>query len=145
MLSNMPKVEDFAQQCCNNFNDKTENDLSKLNEFIKYVETRHDGLSRSSFSAAIIKKAFSALNLSTALDSDKLCILPVLYAHPAIFACLSMLFSATMHHRYAPSKMSLSIVLSTLKNKAKSTNNRTNYRPSSIMPVISNFFCKMYC
>ena len=60
--------------------------------------------------------------VSTALDSEKLCILHVLYAQPAIFACLSMLFSAMMHHSYVPSKIGLSIVLPTLKNEAKSTN-----------------------
>ena len=142
MLSNKHKAEDFAAQFCNNFRDKTENDLSKLNEFMKHVETRDDELLRSSFSAEVIKKAVSALNLSIALDSEKLCILHVLYAHPAIFACLSMLFSAMMHHSYVSSKVGLNIVLPTLKNEAKSSNDITNYRPISIMPVKSKIFEK---
>ena len=47
-----------------------------------------------------------------------------------------------MHHSYVPSKKGLSIVLPTLKNEAKSTNDITNYRPISIMPVISKIFEK---
>ena len=47
-----------------------------------------------------------------------------------------------MQHSHGPSKMGLSFVLSTLKNKAKSTNDITNYRPISIMPLISKIFEK---
>ena len=56
----MHKADDFAQQFCSNFTAKTENGLSKLNEFMKHIETRHDELLRSSFSAEKIEKAFSA-------------------------------------------------------------------------------------
>ena len=38
--------------------------------------------------------------------------------------------------------MGLSIVLPTLKNEAKSTNDIKTYRPISIMPVISKIFEK---
>ena len=72
MLSNMHKAENFAKQFCNNFTDKTENYLSKLNEFMKYVETRDDKLSRSSVSTEKIERVVSALSLSNALDSEKL-------------------------------------------------------------------------
>ena len=109
---------------------------------MKHVETRDDKLLRSSLSVEEIEKAVSALNLFTAVDSKKLCILHVLYAHPAIFACLSMLFSAIMHHGYVPSKIGLSIVLPILKNEAKSTNDITYYRPISIVPEISKIFEK---
>ena len=138
MLSNIHKAEDFAQQFCNNFTDKTENDLSKIYEFMKHVETRANDLLSSSFSAEEIEKAVSALNLTTALDSEKFCTVCIVCT--SSYFCIFINIFITLMHSYVPNKIGLSIVLLTLKNEVKSTSDITNHRPISTMPVISKIF-----
>ena len=94
------------------------------------------------FSVDIVEKAVHDLNISKTLDCERLCIAHVLYAHPAIFACLNVLYNTMILHGYVPERMGLSIVIPTLKNVKKSTNDITNYRPISIMPIVGKIFEK---
>ena len=94
------------------------------------------------FDVENIRKAVNDLSLSVALDCEKLCITHLLHAHPAVISCLSRLYKAIVIHEYVPERFGLSVINPIVKNSMKSVNDISNYRPISIMPIISKVFEK---
>ena len=66
----------------------------------------------------------------------------LLYAHPVVISCLSRLYKAIVIHEYVPERFGLSVIKPIVKNSMKSVNDISNYRPISIMPIISKVFKK---
>ena len=94
------------------------------------------------FDVENIGKAVNDMSLSVALDCEKLCIMHLLYAHPAVTSCLSRLYKAIVIHEYVPERFGLSVINPIVNNSMKSVNDISNYRPISIMPIISKVFEK---
>ena len=64
----------------------------------------------------------------------------LLYTHPAVISCLSLLYKAIGIHEYVPERFGLSAINPIVKNSTKSVSDISNYRPINIMPNISKVF-----
>ena len=95
------------------------------------------------FDVENIGKAVKDMSLSVALYCEKLCIMHLLYAHPAVISCLSRLYKAIVIQEYVPQRFDLSVINPIVKNSMKSVNDISNYRPIIIMPIISKVFEKL--
>ena len=84
----------------------------------------------------------SALKLNTkrAGDLNGLSIEQILFAHPIIYVHLSMLFSLIVKHEHVPLNFKRSIIIPIIKDGKKKTTDVDNYRPITIISVISKIF-----
>jgi Reverse transcriptase (RNA-dependent DNA polymerase) len=143
VTSNMHSADDFAKQFSLNFVSKDGEEVRKINEFVESIDNiRTENNDTHMFTVEEVEAAVNDLSLSVSLDCELLCILHILYAHPAVLTCLMMLYNAMLWHGCVPERMGMSIVIPTVKSAMKSANDITNYRPISIMPVISKIFEK---
>jgi exonuclease III len=62
------------------------------------------------------------------------------YAGDHLCYLLSVLFNAIFVHGYLPKEMVKSVIVPIIKNKTKSCNDKTNYRPVTLANVISKVF-----
>ena len=84
----------------------------------------------------------SALELNTKRTGDLngLSIEHILFAHPIIYVHLSMLFSLIVKHGHVPLNFKRSIIIPVIKDGKKKTTDVDNYRPITIISVISKIF-----
>ena len=66
--------------------------------------------------------------------------LHILFARPAIYTVLNILFCYMLRISLTPKGFGLSVVTSVIKNKNTSVNDVNNYRPVSIIPIIAKLF-----
>jgi hypothetical protein len=135
-------ADDFAKHFGENFTDKSANEKLNIDVFIKSLVSDYDNVDADEFNVERVEKALRELNLSNALDCDRLGVLHLLYAHPAVVTCLSILYKSIIVHGFVPDHFGLSAVIPTVKSNIKSVNDITNFRPISIMPIISKVFEK---
>jgi hypothetical protein len=134
-------AQNFADQFCNNFSKRNVNkDITNDESDVSLDGINVDSIGK--FDVENVEKAVCNLKLSKSLDYEKLSIAHILYAHPAIYMCLTLLYNAMFLNGYVPNRMGISIVLPTVKSMSKSTDDITNYRPISIMPIIGKIFEK---
>ena len=139
--NSMHTAQDFADQFCKNFVVKNINrvyDTGKFDALLHEISV----VSFVKFNVENVENAARSLKMSKFLDCENLCIAHVVYAHPAIYMCLSLLYYAMVMHSYVPNRMGISIVIPTVKNVSKSAGDIMNYRPIIIMPVIGKIFAK---
>ena len=79
------------------------------------------------FDVENIGKVVNDISLSIALNCEKLCIMHLLYAHPAVISSLSRLYKAIITHEYVPERFGLSVINPIVKNSMKSVNDISNY------------------
>jgi hypothetical protein len=138
----MHSADDFARQFNDNFVNKSQIDVESIKYFAKNMLGDADRDRYEKWDVEKVELAVKSLKMSKCLDCENLCISHVLFAHPAIYSCLVMLFDAIVRHGYVPSRMGMSMVMPTLKSTLKSVNDISNYRPISIMAVLGKILEK---
>ena len=139
----LPNIEPnlFANAFKNNFIDSKSN-VDAVYEF----NQKHNELLMSTddfaleFDVSKIEIAVHMLNLSEALDYMDLNIFHIIYAHPAVFVSLKMLFNSMLLHGIVPKGFGQSVITPVIKCKNKSFADVNNYRPVSIIPICSKIF-----
>ena len=92
------------------------------------------------FGVEEIEKAVNSLNKSQACDCNGLNLYNILCAHPAIYMSLKKLFSIMLQFSIVPEAFGHSVITPVVKNKNKSINDISNYRPISINSIICTIF-----
>ena len=93
-----------------------------------------------SFNVEEVENSVLELNTKRAGDLNGLSIEHILFAHPIIYMHLSMLFSLIVKHEHVPLKFKLNIIIPIIKDGKKKTTDVDNYRPITIISVISKIF-----
>ena len=134
--------DDFAKQFCSNFVAKNNDEKVNIVKFLAKLTGENDCKMLDMFDVENTEKAVNDMSLSVALDCEKLCIIHLLDAHPAVISCLPRLYKVIVMHEYVPERFGLSVINPIVKNSMKSINDISNYRPISIMLIINKVFEK---
>ena len=78
-----------------------------------------------------------ALNNSSTLNSDRVNVLHLKYAHPAMYMLLKTLYNKMIQLGRVPHNFWRSVILPVVKSKSKSLNDLSNYGPVSIISIIA--------
>ena len=87
-----------------------------------------------------IVNAIGKMNLSKSLDVHGLCLEHLKYSHPIVLLSLVTMFNACFKFGYVPEGFSDGLVMPLVKNKMKSRSDISNYRPLTIVCVLSKVF-----
>ena len=134
---------EFAKSFKDNYIDN--NNLSNfVNTFACEIKDNMNDDFCDVISVSEIEETVKSLKLSKAYDYICLTVEQIVNAHPAVYMVLKYLFNAILHHGVVPNEFWLSLVMSSVKNKSKSAADILNYRPFSIMPVVTKIFEKFF-
>ena len=81
--------------------------------------------------------------LGKACDPDELSVKHIKHAHSLVVHCMRQLFIFMVRHEHAPSGFSKGIIVPLVKDKSGYICSSTNYRPITLVPVISKV-CEMF-
>jgi hypothetical protein len=88
----------------------------------------------------IIDRCMKDLHLGKACGPDDLSVEHLLYAHPSLIIHLKLLFSAILSHGVVPDNFGAGTIVPLIKDKSGNLNDVSNYRPITLIPVISKLF-----
>ena len=123
------------------------NNLSHLvNIFARDIKDNMNDDFYDVMSVSEIEEAVKSLNLSKAYDNNCLTVELIVNANPVVglYMVLKYLFNTNLHQKVVPNDFGLSLIMPTVKNKSKSVADILNYRPISIMPVLTKIFEKFF-
>ncbi len=138
----------LANGLLHNFNKKFVNSSDNtllVNEFLKKYEdlayiSGSDGSNTScDFSIEFIENCVKELHLKRAADCNELTVENIVYAHPIIYCHLKNLFESIFQHGHVPADFNFGVIIPVVKDCRKDHNNVDNYRPVTIVSVISNY------
>ena len=95
-------------------------------------------------SVSEIEEVVKSQNLSKAYGYNCLTVKHIVIAYPEVYMVLKYLYCAILHHGVVPNDFELSLIMLTVKNKSKFAADILNYRPISIMPVVTEIFEKSF-
>ena len=87
-----------------------------------------------------IERAAKDLNLKGTGDKNGLEVAHVINSHPITYVHLKLLFNLILKHGYVPSDLKEGMIISVLKNKMKDNRDIENYRPITIISMLSKIF-----
>ena len=93
-----------------------------------------------SFNVEEVENSVLELNTKRAGDLNGLSIEHILFAHPIIYVHLSKLFSLIVKHEHVLLNFKCSVIIPVIKDGKKKTTDVENYRPITIIAVISKIF-----
>jgi len=91
-------------------------------------------------SVEAISSCVKALHTGKACGPDDLSAEHLLYAHPSLIVHLKLLFSSIFTHGFVPDSFGAGIIVPLIKDKTGNLNDTENYRPITLIPVISKLF-----
>jgi hypothetical protein len=92
------------------------------------------------FNVEDIESCANELHLKKARDRNELTIEHIIFAHPLIYCHLKHLFMLIFKHGHVPSEFKIGVITPVIKDKKKDVNDVDNYRPVTIISVISKLF-----
>jgi hypothetical protein len=87
-----------------------------------------------------IERCAQSLHLRKSRDRNELCIEHVVYAHPIIYMNLSNLFMMILKHGHVPRDFKIGVITPIIKDKNKDLLDVDNYRPITIISLLSKLF-----
>ena len=87
-----------------------------------------------------VVNAIGKMNLRKSLDVHGLCLEHLKYAHPIVMLSLVTMFNVCFKFGYVPEEFSDGSVMPLVKNKMNSRSDISNYRPITIVCVLSKMF-----
>jgi hypothetical protein len=131
-------AQDFIKQFSGNFNIDNER-TAKMKEFLSSLDNGNVDVQPVLLTVEDIENGVRSLRCSKSLDCNNLCINHILFSHPVVYSCIALLFNVMIKHGYVPSNMGLSVIHQIVKNN-KSVHDISNYRPISILPILTKVF-----
>ena len=101
---------------------------------------RLSNIKSGDFSVEEVELSTPQLNTDRAGDRNSLSVEHVLIAHPIIYKHLCALFSLIMIHGHVSSEFKAGVITPVIKDYIKSLLNVDNYRPVTIISVLSKIF-----
>ena len=95
---------------------------------------------KNSFSIEVIDKCIRNLKPGKACGPDELSAEHLQHAHPSITKCIHKLFSVMVNYGLAPKGFGSGIVVPFVKDKTGDIHSANNYRPITLVPIISKLF-----
>ena len=92
------------------------------------------------FSVEVIDNCVRGLSLGKACGPDSLSAEHLRYAHPSIMVHLKLLFYFIVTHRIVPDQFGYGIIVPLMKDKSADLNDIDNYRPITLIPILSRVF-----
>ena len=129
--------DDFAKQFCSNFVEKNNDEKVNIVKFLEKLTGENDCNMLNMFDVENIGKAVNDMSFSVALDCEKLCIMHLLYALPAVISCLSQSYKAIAIYEYVPERFGLSVINPIVKNSMKSVKDIYNYIGQLVLSRLS--------
>ena len=80
------------------------------------------------------------LQKGKATGLDDLSVEHIAYAHPRLCVAICNLFKLIVSHRYVPKGFCIGTCMPPVKDKPRNLNDNDNYRPITLIPVISKIF-----
>ena len=80
------------------------------------------------------------LKKGKATGPDDLSVEHMVYAHPSLCIAICNLFKLIITHRYVPNGFCIGTIVPLVKDKSHNLNDIDNYRPITLIPVISKIF-----
>ena len=119
----------------------SKNNVNSMHEFLrKCDEVQSKNSCDVEFDVNNNEEAVNQLHHSDALDYLNLNIFHILYAHPAVYVSLRILFNYMVKWGIVPSGFGYSVIIPIIKCSTKSLMDLNNYRPISIIPIVSKIF-----
>ena len=100
----------------------------------------HDADVCQFITAESVGKCISKLLKGKATGPDDLSAEHIIYAHPSLCTAICHLFKLIMSHRYVPSGFCTGTIVPLIKDKSRNLNDIDNYRPITLIPVVSKIF-----
>ena len=94
----------------------------------------------SMFSVEVIENCVHSLNAGKACGPDNLSAEHLCYAHPSIMVHLKLWFYFIVTHKVVPDQFGYGIIVPLVKDKSADLNDIDNYRPITLIPVISKVY-----
>jgi hypothetical protein len=140
-VANVLHPDSFVTVFRNNFIDSADN-VAAVNEFnsMRVRKMNEEGVEVIKLSVEEVEKAVRSLNLSQSHDCNNLNVLHVLYSNPAIYVALKLLFNSMLQFGIVPKGFGCSVITPVIKSKDKSVNDAANYRPVSVISIVSKIF-----
>ena len=139
----------MANRLVNEFSKKfidSRNNKILLDEFLKKYDelafnfNKENNSKWDEFSVYEIERAVNDLNLKRTGDKNGLEVEHVLNSHPIIYVHLKLLFNLILKHGYVPSDFKEGMIIPVLKDKMKDNKDIENYRPITIISMLSKIF-----
>ncbi len=141
----------LANGLLRNFNSKYVNSYeeasSLLSEFISKYETLAGARCNSTepdvigdFSIERIEKCVNELHLKRASDRNDLYAEHIMYTHPIVYVYVRNLFKLIVQHGHVLKDFKMGVIIPVVKDGKKGICDIDNYRPVTIISVISNLF-----
>lgn len=126
-IDNVLLFEEFLLKYENSMKNSTYDDIQNVNvSDVEYIE-----------------KCARELHIIRACDRNKLSVEYIINAHPIIYCHLRNLFYLIIQHEQVPKEFKLCVIVPVIKDSKKDVICVDNYRPVTIMWVISKLF-EMY-
>ena len=132
-----------------NFNSKYVNSIenvTQVNEFLLKYENyvgngKCAGISNGNeFCIEFIEKCARELHKNRANDRNDLSAEHIIYAHPIIYNHIKRLFQLIVKHGHVPKDFKIGVIVPVVKDSRKNTADVNNYRPVTIISVMSKLF-----
>jgi exonuclease III len=146
-----PRLYDgtLANGLLQNFNSKYTNSMSNvnlLNDFLMKYELSAGSCGSDNVAAVsecsveFIEKCAQELHLKRACDINALTVEHIVYAHPIVYSHLKQLFDLIVRHGHVPADFKIGVISPVVKDARKDVSSVDNYRPVTIISVISKLF-----
>jgi hypothetical protein len=137
--SNKDIANAFSCQFRQTFHESNTN-VDAVNSFIQELASSDNSCPMPNITVEIIDRCMKDLHLGKACGPDDLSVEHLLYAHPSLITHLKLLFSAILFHGVVPDNFGAGTIVPLIKDKSGNLNDVSNYRPITLIPVISKLF-----
>ena len=98
------------------------------------------GIATTVINIELVDSCIKKLALKKACGPDDLSAEHLLYAHPCLVSVLRDLFYSVVAHGHVPCSFGERFIVPLVKDKSSNLNSIDNYRPITIIPIISKVF-----
>jgi len=99
-----------------------------------------NNLHNNAFNVLDVEKALEKLKIGKAPGLDGIVKEHLIYSHPSLIACLTLLFNMTSLHCFVPDDFGIEVITPIIKDRLGDTSDVSNYCGITLSPVISKLF-----
>jgi len=132
-------ADKFVDHLCKTFYESY-HDSDAVENFHHSQLAHQNNVLKPDITVELIDRSIHKLHKGKASGPDELSAEHLLNAHPSLVVHLKLLFSMTFCHEYVPAGFGYGTVIPLIKDKMGNFNDVNNYRPITLIPVISKVF-----
>ena len=97
-------------------------------------------LHNNAFNVLDVEKALEKVKIGKAPGLDGIVKEHLIYSHPSLIVCLTLLFNMMSLHCFVPDDFGIGVLIPIIKDRLGDTSDVSNYRGLTLSPVISKLF-----